>query len=148
MRMSCCKPSRKPNHLTIENKMQHGTSTVTPKWYEIPLIAVKQHQPLFPMGAFEWYPGIRSFRPFQMQPANRTTTLQPHVFVEYPDINDIRYIYMYIYICIYIYISVYIYMYMYMYVYVYMYMYMYMYMYKYYVYVYVYRVLYVDKQQF
>ena len=64
------------------------------------------------MGAFEWYPGIRSFRPFQMQPANRTTTLQSHVFVEYPDINDIRYIY--VYICIYI--SVYIYMYVYMYI--------------------------------
>jgi hypothetical protein len=40
----------KTNHLTIENKMQHSTSTVTPKWYEIPLIAVKQHQPLFPYG--------------------------------------------------------------------------------------------------
>ena len=152
MRMSCCKPSRKPNHLTIENKMQHGTSTVTPKWYEIPLIAVKQHQPLFPYGGI-WMVSWYTFIPSISNAAGKSNN-DPSIacFCGIPWYQWYQVyicIYMYIYISVYIYVCICICICMCMcicicicisicimyYVYV-------------YVYVYVYRVLYVDKQQF
>ena len=123
--------SRKHNHLTIENKMQHSTSTVTPKWYEIPLIAVKQHQPLFPYGGIwmvSWYTYIPSISnaagKIEQRPFNR-------MFFWILDINDVMCIYIYIYVYVYVYIYIYVYVYVYVYVYIYICIYIYMYMYMY-----------------